>query len=197
MATKRELKREKRHAKGQRRRTKNGSPAFLRLTLKIGRLNKRIARKNRLSAAELLVRRYLEEAHRCTTLGLSYVWGGSHGSSPTPHNGPWDCSSYASHLDQTVLQNVPTMTTFSMEDESKKGKDSPIQPGPGEHITHHICNSPPSDAHVITSIRFRGKTYWTECGGSDNTKPGDGPCFFNPPASRVAHFPIKCHPRGL
>lgn len=174
---------------GRRARIRHGVAHFAKLI-------RRKKSRNRERLTEVaLVERYLAEAKRLSKLLEPYVWGGSHGSSPTPPNGPFDCSSYASHLDQTVVQDVETTTTFSMETNAKAGAHG-LEMGEGQFITHHICNSPASDAHVITSIRIHGKLWWTECGGSDNTERG-GPCFFNPSAARIAHFPIKCHPKGL
>ncbi len=46
------------------------------------------------------VARMVAEADRLSAMRpeTEYVWGGSHGISPTPPNGPFDCSSAVSHL---------------------------------------------------------------------------------------------------
>lgn len=200
MATKAEL--EKRRAKKEKKLAKV-PPAKVgvraRIRHRIRRLGKLIRRKKHRLAKrtvhEALVERYIAEAKRLSGLREPYVWGGSHGSSPTPANGPFDCSSYASHLDQTVLPNVPTMTTFSMASNATRHQGQ-MEPGEGSHITHFIKNSPSSDAHVITRIRYGGREIWTQAGGRDNTGRG-GPCIFTPTASRIREFPIKVHPAGL
>jgi Transglycosylase SLT domain len=58
--------------------------------------------------------RMLGEAERLDRLHLVYVWGGSHGQSPTPPNGPFDCSSAVSHLLQVGGFGNPTMDTIGL-----------------------------------------------------------------------------------
>lgn len=163
-------------------------------------LTKKIARRKKKRGAgrstdDALIERYIAEIHRCIGLDLGYVWGGGHGSTPSPHNGPWDCSSYACHLDQTVSRDVRTGTTFTMASDGAAGEHGLLS-GAGKYITHFIKNSPASDAHVITRIVYKGRVIWTETGGRDNSEHG-GPCIFRPTASRIAEFPTKVHPKGL
>lgn len=62
------------------------------------------------------IARMLAEAARLSALRprSSYVWGGSHGASPTPPNGPFDCSSAVSHLLQVAGFRNPTMDTVAL-----------------------------------------------------------------------------------
>jgi hypothetical protein len=53
----------------------------------------------------------ISEADRIDKLHLPYRWGGSHGQSPTPPNGPFDCSSAVSHILQTGGYGNPTMVS--------------------------------------------------------------------------------------
>src|SRR4029077_17363889 len=59
------------------------------------------------------VARMLAEAERLSALRpqTEYVWGGSHGETPTPADGPFDCSSAVSHLLQVGGFKNPTMAT--------------------------------------------------------------------------------------
>lgn len=186
----------KRRKKKQLRHYKAGSPKWLATRLAIGRINKRIRKQKRVrTAEEARVERGIREARRCIKTGLHYVWGGGH-ITPAPgpqwlkdHDSGYDCSSYASHVVQVMVPGVETGTTFTLADELPKGE--------GKYVTLFIKNSPANDAHVIMRIVFRGKAYWTQCGGRDNTKPGDGPCWFVPTRSRIEEFPIHVHPEGL
>ena len=63
---------------------------------------------------EWRARRMLGEAERLDRLHLVYVWGGSHGQSPTPPNGPFDCSSAVSHLLQVGGFGNPIMDTIGL-----------------------------------------------------------------------------------
>lgn len=53
----------------------------------------------------------ISEADRIDKLHIPYVWGGSHGQSPTPPNGPFDCSSAVSHILQVGGYGNPTMVS--------------------------------------------------------------------------------------
>lgn len=195
------LKRQKKHKLKKREHVKQGGPTALRITLAIGRINKALrTRQEKTTAEDARVERMLQEALRDTTLGLHYVWGGGHGESPThafdsAHSTGGDCSSYASHLCQVAVPKVKTGTTFTLAS-SAGSKGSGLKKGPGKFVTLHIKNSPANDAHVIVEIHFKGRVYWTQCGGRDNTK-GGGPCIFKPTADRIAEFPTKVHPNGL
>jgi hypothetical protein len=109
------------------------------------------------------------EAGRLSALRphTEYVWGGSHGESPTPANGPFDCSSAVSHLLQVGGFDNPTMDTVALLGWG--------EPGPGRWVT--IFDKPyGGDAH--TFIRFSAEVtpsserYW---GTSGFVEPGHGP----------------------
>lgn len=196
MATSTETLKQRKHKKQKKlKHYKSGSPTALRIKLKIGRINATLRhRKERETAEDARVERILHEAFRLTALHLGYTWGGGH-VTPAPSNGPYDCSSYASHLCQVAVPKVKTGTTFSLAS-AAGAKGSGLAKGPGEHVTLFIKNAPAGDAHVIVRIVYKGKAYWTETGGRDNTGRG-GPCFFKPTQSRINEFPIHVHPNGL
>ncbi|HUC06608.1 MAG TPA: lytic murein transglycosylase, partial [Solirubrobacterales bacterium] len=74
------------------------------------------------------VAKMIAEADRLSAIRpqTEYVWGGSHGESPTPANGPFDCSSAVSHLLQVAGFDNPTMDTIALL--------SWAEPGPGEWV---------------------------------------------------------------
>ncbi len=80
-------------------------------------------------APDEAVARMLAEADRLSLLRphTEYVWGGSHGESPTPANGPFDCSSAVSHLLQVGGFGNPTMATPELAEWG--------EPGPGRWVT--------------------------------------------------------------
>ena len=87
----------------------------------------------------------IAEADRLTAIRpeTEYVWSGSRGVSPTPPNGPFDCSSAVSHLLLAGGFRNPTMTTIGFAGWG--------EPGPGRWVT--IFNKPyEPEAHVI--LRF-------------------------------------------
>jgi hypothetical protein len=139
------------------------------------------------------VARMVAEASRLSDLSphTEYIWGGSHGESPTPPNGPFDCSSAVSHLLQVAGFGNPTMDTVALA--------SWGEPGPGRWVT--IFDKPyGGDAH--TFVRFSaevtppGERYW---GTSGFVEPGHGPGWIPEstfPASYLAGF-IQRHPPGL
>lgn len=113
----------------------------------------------------------IAEADRLTELRprSSYVWGGSHGLTPTPPNGPFDCSSAVSHLLQVGGFRNPTMTTVGF---AAWGK-----PGAGRWLT--ILNKAyEPEAHVI--LRFEpgvtppSKRYWGTSGFVEGGGKGPG-----------------------
>jgi hypothetical protein len=139
------------------------------------------------------VARMVAEAGRLSALRprTEYVWGGSHGESPTPPDGPFDCSSAVSHLLQVAGFGNPTMDTIALAGWG--------EPGPGRWVT--IFDKPyGEDAH--TFVRFspevtpRSERYW---GTSGFVEPGHGPGFIPEstfPASYLAGFELR-HPPGL
>jgi transglycosylase-like protein with SLT domain len=140
------------------------------------------------------VARMVAEAERLSRLRprSAYVYGGSHGISPTPANGPFDCSSAVSHLLQVAGLGNPTMTTVDLRGWGK--------PGPGRWVT--IFNKPyGEDAH--TFIRFApgvtpaNKRFWgtSGLGGFDGHGPGWIPeSLFG--ADYLAGFELR-HPKDL
>lgn len=119
-----------------------------------------------------------------------YVYGGSHGITPTPRNGPFDCSSAVSHLLQVAGFKNPTMSTVGFETWGK--------PGPGRWVTIH--NKPyGDDTHVFLEFH-RGVTppnrrYW----GTSGIYAGLGPGWITESmfsASYLAGFELR-HPPGL
>jgi hypothetical protein len=139
------------------------------------------------------VARMLAEAERLGALRpqTEYVWGGSHGDSPTPANGPFDCSSAVSHLLQVGGFDNPTMDTIALA--------SWGEGGPGRWVT--IFDTPyGEDAH--TFIRFSpevtpaSERYW---GTSGFVEPGHGPGFI-PESTFSADYLsgfLQRHPPGL
>jgi cell wall-associated NlpC family hydrolase len=136
------------------------------------------------------VQRMVAEAARIDVLHLPYVWGGSHGQSPTPANGPFDCSSAVSHLLQVGGFRNPTMDTAALV---RWG-----DPGPGREVTIHVK---PFGAEAHTFIEFMpgvtppGERYW----GTSNSHPGGGPGWIPQSAftaSYLAGFTLR-HPPGL
>lgn len=150
---------------------------------------------------------------------MPYVFGGDH---VTPAGtGPGDCSWLASRNRQHWEPTSPTGTTFTLAEEG--------QPGPGAEITLMIKNIPgqADESHVIelwfidpALVKQHRLQQWvlepkdipvavpagvlalvSECGGSDNPTPGNGPSFVIPGKemgmsvqSRLAEFSIHRHP---
>lgn len=117
------------------------------------------------------VARMIAEADRLSAMRpeTAYVWGGSHGLTPTPRNGPFDCSSAVSHLLQVGGFRNPTMTTVGFATWGKTG--------PGRWVT--ILNkSYEPEAHVI--LRFEpgvtppSKRYWGTSGFIERGGKGPG-----------------------
>jgi Transglycosylase SLT domain len=136
------------------------------------------------------VQKMIAEADRLDALHLPYVYGGSHGESPTSANGPFDCSSAVSHLLQVAGFGNPTMDTTALIGWG--------EPGPGRWVTLHVKPYGP-DAH--TFIEFHGVTppdqhFW---GTSRTNQPGGGPGWIPKTtfsASYMAGFQPR-HPPGL
>ncbi len=121
------------------------------------------------SAPNERVAKMIAEADRLSAMRpeTEYVWGGSHGLSPTPRNGPFDCSSAVSHILQVGGFGNETMTTLGFATWGKSG--------PGQWVT--ILNKPyEPEAHVVLKfmpgITPPGKRYW---GTSGLVEAGHGP----------------------
>jgi hypothetical protein len=113
----------------------------------------------------------IAEADRLSALRpqSEYVWGGSHGQTPTPKDGPFDCSSAVSHLLQVGGFHNPTMGTVGFAGWG--------EPGPGRWVT--ILNKPyEPEAHVILEfmpgVTPPSKRYWGTSGFIEGGGHGPG-----------------------
>jgi len=133
------------------------------------------------------------EAERLSQLRPTseYVYGGSHGQTPTPANGPFDCSSAVSHLLQVAGFKNPTMDTIALLGWA--------EPGPGRWVS--IWDKPyGADAHTfiefMPGVTPPGKRYW---GTSGLVAPGHGPGWI--PESTFSRSYLSgfqlLHPPGL
>jgi hypothetical protein len=140
------------------------------------------------------VAKMLAEAERLTPIRSStgYTWGGSHGISPTPANGPFDCSSAVSHELQVGGFENETMTTEQLVGWG--------DPGPGRWVTIFVKAYAGNDSH--TFLRFSpeltppSERYW---GTSGSWHPGEGPGFIPErifSAEYLSGFVMR-HPPGL
>lgn len=140
------------------------------------------------------VAKILAEAERLSPLRArtGYVWGGSHGISPTPPNGPFDCSSAVSHELQVGGFGNPTMTTEQL---AQWG-----EPGPGRWVTIFVKAYAGLESH--TFLRFSpeltppSERYW---GTSGMWHSGEGPGFIPErifSAGYLTEFVMR-HPPGL
>ena len=144
------------------------------------------------TASNEAVARMVAEAQRLSDMRphTSYVWGGSHGISPTPANGPFDCSSAVSHLLQVGGFGNPTMDTTALIAWG--------DPGPGRWVTIHVK---PYGADAHTFIEFAAgvtppaKRYW----GTSGIYAGQGPGWIAQEkfsSGYLAGFQLR-HPPGL
>ncbi len=139
------------------------------------------------------VARMVAEAERLSLLRprTEYRWGGSHGQSPTPANGPFDCSSAVSHLLQSGGFHNPTMDTI--------GLLAWADPGPGKWVS--IYDKPyGGEAHTfiefMPGITPASKRFW---GTSGFVEPGHGPGWIPQStfsAGYLSGFQLL-HPPGL
>lgn len=138
------------------------------------------------------VAKMIAEADRLSAMRphTAYVWGGSHGLTPTPPNGPFDCSSAVSHELQVGGFKNPTMTTIGL---SRWGK-----PGPGKWVTILVKPFEP-EAHTVLKfmpgVTPPSKRYW---GTSGMVEAGHGPGWIPEStfdAGYLARFTER-HPAG-
>jgi len=139
------------------------------------------------------VARMVAEGERLSQLRptTEYVYGGSHGETPTPPNGPFDCSSAVSHLLQVGGFENPTMDTIALA--------SWAEPGPGRWVS--IYDKPyGGDAHTfiefMPGVTPPGKRYW---GTSGFVASGHGPGWISQStfsAEYLSGFELL-HPPGL
>lgn len=131
----------------------------------------------------------LAEAERLDRLHLVYVWGGSHGQSPTPLDGPFDCSSAVSHLLQVGGFGNPTMDTIGLASWGEQG--------PGRWLTIYVKPYGP-EAHTFIEfapyIAPPDHRYW----GTSATNPGGGPGWIPKSAFSSAYLAAfrRRHPPG-
>ena len=139
------------------------------------------------------VARMIAEAARLSAIRprTRYVYGGSHGVSPTPPNGPFDCSSAVSHLMQVAGFRVPTMDTVALAGWAEAG--------PGRWVSIY---DKPYGAQAHTFIEFMpgltpaAERYW---GTSGAVEAGHGPGWIPQSAfsaGYLAGFRLL-HPPGL
>lgn len=104
------------------------------------------------------VRRAWAEADRIDSMGLPYLWGGGHQSSPAPPNGPFDCSGSVSRVLQAAGLPIPTMVSGQFMGVGQPGADPS---GGGVNIYAN-------DGHVYMSIngRFFGTSGQNPGGGA-------------------------------
>ena len=145
------------------------------------------------SAPNERVAKMVAEAERLSQLRptTEYVWGGSHGLTPTPPNGPFDCSSAVSHLLQVGGFKNPTMDTVAL---SAWG-----EAGPGQWVTILVKPYEP-EAHTVLKfmpgVTPPDKRYW---GTSGFVEPGHGPGWIPEStfdAGYLARFEPR-HPPGM
>jgi hypothetical protein len=139
------------------------------------------------------VAKMIAEADRLSAIRprTRYVYGGSHGESPTPADGPFDCSSAVSHLLQVAGFDNPTMDTIALLGWA--------EPGPGKWVS--IYDKPyGADAHTfikfMPGITPASKRFW---GTSGFVAPGHGPGWIPEStfsASYLSGFQVL-HPAGL
>jgi hypothetical protein len=148
-----------------------------------------------ITAPDEAVARMVAEAERLSLLRPSdeYVWGGSHGESPTPANGPFDCSSAVSHLLQVAGFGIETTDTV--------GLLSWGEPGPGQWVTiwvKPVYNH--GEAHTfiefMPGVTPAGKRYW---GTSGFVEPGHGPGWIPEStfSSEYLQYFERRHPPGM
>jgi len=139
------------------------------------------------------VAKIVAEAERLSQIRprTSYVYGGSHGVSPTPANGPFDCSSAVSHLLQVAGFGNPTMDTIALLGWADRG--------PGKWVT--IFDKPyGQDAHTFfrfdPSVTPSNKRYW---GTSGMWFPGHGPGWIPESTFSESYLSgfVELHPAGL
>jgi hypothetical protein len=136
------------------------------------------------------VEKMVAEADRLDALQIPYVRGGSHGESPTPANGPFDCSSAVSRILQVAGFGNPTMDTTLLVGWGK--------PGRGRWVTIHV-KPYGEDAHTFLefdpSVTPDSRRYW----GTSRTNPNGGPGWIPEStfdATYLAGFQVR-HPPGL
>jgi hypothetical protein len=139
------------------------------------------------------VAKMIAEADRLSAIRprTEYVWGGSHGLTPTPPNGPFDCSSAVSHLLQVGGFHYPTMDTIALA--------SWGEPGPGRWVTIY---DKPYGAEAHTFIEFMpgvtpsSERYW---GTSGFVEPGHGPGWIPQSTFSAGYLSgfRRLHPPGL
>ena len=140
------------------------------------------------------VAKMIAEADRLSAIRpkTEYVWGGSHTESPTPANGPFDCSSAVSHELQVAGFHNPTMDTVALHTWG--------EPGPGKWVSIYVK---PFGAEAHTFLRFTAgvtpasERYWGTSGFSWFKSHGPGwipESTFS--AGYLSEFEIR-HPPGL
>lgn len=145
------------------------------------------------------VAKMLAEAERLSRFRPQtvYVYGGSH-ITPTPPNGPFDCSSAVSHELQVAGYDIETMTTVGFL-RWGTGENGEGEPGPGRFVT--LWDKPfGENAHIfiefMPGVTPASERYW---GTSGMWFSGHGPGFIPESvfdASYLSGF-VQMHPPGL
>jgi hypothetical protein len=140
------------------------------------------------------VAKMIAEADRLSAMRpqTEYAYGGSHGVSPTPPNGPFDCSSAVSHLLQVAGFHNPTMDTVALHTWGA--------PGPGRWVSIYVK---PFGEEAHTFIKFTpgvtpaSERFWGTSGFSWFKSHGPGwisESTFS--AGYLSGFEVR-HPAGL
>ena len=128
--------------------------------------------RRRGSAPNEAVARMVAEAARLSALrlDLEYVWGGSHGSSPTPPNGPFDCSSAVSHLLQVGGFGNPTMDTIAAGQLGRTGSGAL-----GHDLRQALRRRRPHLHPLLAGVTPPGERYWGTSGHQSGGGSGVDP----------------------
>lgn len=143
------------------------------------------------------IRRGEHSTSHLESLELIYLLGGArgaHGITPPIGKGvQWtDCSGFA--IFELAVMGVqlkaPTGWTGTLVQEGHAGVS--------EYFTLFLKEPEQTEGHVIERRRHRphagrDEWRWSECGGFDNPKAGDGPAWFHPTPERIAEFPFQRH----
>lgn len=108
----------------------------------------------------------VKEADRLDKLGSTYVYGGGHGKTPAPPDGPFDCSSTVSRVLQSAGYSLPTSDSGTLA--------SWGQPGEGK-VTIYA-----NATHVFMKI---GDRYFGTSAGGGGTGKGHSPAWIDYPVS--------------
>lgn len=141
---------------------------------------KRQVRSASAGAQDDFAGRVKQAIDRIEALHLSYRWGGGHGSSPAPANGPFDCSSFVCRVLQEAGLDISTMVSGALA--------SWGDPGEGNEVTVYA-----NAEHTFIAVRVNGEWRYA---GTSATNPGHGPGWISTPSASYRAGFRKRHPRG-